>query len=325
MPAPGAESTTADPPTRSSRASMLWAMPRRSGATSARRKPTPRSRTNTSAMPSRTSANTETSPISPCLAALTHASRVAAASASTASPNGASPTTTVSTFTWYAASTSRTVRPSAVTSVSAAEAAPTVGLPATTTGPYSHSRSSRSCWRASTTVRRGSSAVRWMRASVCSTESWRCAAIASRSCARIRSRRSAAASCARRASHGPTRTETPSSVSAVATAPTRTLLGAPSRAPTRSRPKATSAAPAISRPRAQRPHRLSTSGLPASACQGRSPTSGRTTPITTSPAATTTAGTITASPSHSPVERTTSSVPSATHVTATVRWTSGRS
>ena len=69
----------------------------------------------------------------------------------------------------------------------------------------------------------------------------------------------------------------------------------------------------------------SAAGVPAKACQGRSPTSGRTTPITTRPAATTTSGTISGSPSHRPVERTIRSNPAATNATDRLRWgSSGR-
>ena len=55
----------------------------------------------------------------------------------------------------------------------------------------SHARSSRSCMRASRTTSRGSSARRCTSASVCSTESCRCAATSARSSERMRSRRSA--------------------------------------------------------------------------------------------------------------------------------------
>ena len=58
---------------------------------------------------------------------------------------------------------------------------------ATAPPPSSHARSSRSCMRASRTTSRGSSARRCTSASVCSTESCRCAATSARSSARMRS------------------------------------------------------------------------------------------------------------------------------------------
>ena len=66
------------------------------------------------------------------------------------------------------------------------------------------SRSSRSWRRASVSDALGSSAFRWINASVCSTESWRCAAIASRSSERIRGEPLGVTSCASRQIHGPT-------------------------------------------------------------------------------------------------------------------------
>ena len=67
----------------------------------------------------------------------------------------------------------------------------------------SQERSSRSCGRASCMTACGSSARRWIRASVCSTESCTRAAMSARSSARTRACRSSTRSRAIRSHHGP--------------------------------------------------------------------------------------------------------------------------
>ena len=79
--------------------------------------------------------------------------------------------------------------------------------------PNSQARSSRSCLRARVATRRSSPAWRCSRASVCSTESCRCAATSARSCARTRSDRSAPSSRTSRTTHGPSSRATPASAS----------------------------------------------------------------------------------------------------------------
>jgi len=65
-------------------------------------------------------------------------------------------------------------------------------------GPVEPGASSRSWARASRATSRESSALRWIRVSVCSTESWTCAATSARSWARIRISRSSDRSCVNR-------------------------------------------------------------------------------------------------------------------------------
>ena len=67
---------------------------------------------------------------------------------------------------------------------------------------FSHARSSRSWRRASAATSRGSSARFCTSASVCSTESCRCAATSARSCERIRAARSAVSPRTSRSHHG---------------------------------------------------------------------------------------------------------------------------
>ena len=94
----------------------------------------------------------------------------------------ASPTATTSTATPWSRSTSL----AAVSSAAASGRRLAVGRGA----PDSHARSSRSWRRARAATSRGSSERCCTRASVCSTESCRCAAISARSCERMRSARS---------------------------------------------------------------------------------------------------------------------------------------
>ena len=113
------------------------------------------------------------------------------ATAARGRPSGQSRTRTTSIGTPYSASTTRgrvlergPERPVPFSVAGAGSAAPGARLLS------SQSRSSRSCSRARRTTSRGSSARRCTSASVCRTESWRCAAMSARSSARMRSRRS---------------------------------------------------------------------------------------------------------------------------------------
>ena len=95
--------------------------------------------------------------------------------------NGASPTVTTSIGTPCSSSTSAAARSSAPATLSSSDSP----------GRFnSQLRSSRSWRRARPATSRGSPARFWISASVCSTESCRCAATSARSCSRIRAARS---------------------------------------------------------------------------------------------------------------------------------------
>ncbi len=205
VPSPGADCTVASPPCRLIRPRMDSATPLRSPGTAAGSKPLPRSRTATLTLSGSTSANTEITAAPDHLAAFTVASLAAASSALRCSSSGQSPTVTTSTGTPCLASTSRWIwrTPSASDEASASPGA---------RPSNSQERSSRSCARASWTTACGSSARRWMSASVCSTESCTRAAMSARSSARARACRSITRSRAIRSHQGPS-----SSTSAAAT------------------------------------------------------------------------------------------------------------
>src|SRR5579875_1389505 len=209
VPAPGDVRTTARPPLRCIRATIDWAMPRRSGVTAPRSNPEPRSRTNTDTRSSSTSANRDTDGAPDHLAAFTVASRAASRRARIFSSSSQSPTTTSSTTTPWDPSTSAPIaRTPEARSVALAHAA--LG----TSPSKSHARSSRSWPRASWTTRPGSAAARWISASVRRTESWTLAATSARSSARTRAWRSAMSSRASLIHHGPKSTTAPTRSSA---------------------------------------------------------------------------------------------------------------
>ena len=111
------------------------------------------------------------------MAELVRASRLAATSASSRSSSGASPTTTAS----IGAPCDPPPRPRQP--AGRRRGAPPAG---SARSPASQSRSSLSCRRASLATSSGSSARFCMSASVCRTESWRCAATSARSSERAR-------------------------------------------------------------------------------------------------------------------------------------------
>src|SRR6478672_4581056 len=197
VPSPGAVVTVAVPPRRVIRPCTDSARPLRSSGTASGSKPFPRSRTTIDTSPGSTSANSEMTPASDHLAALTVASPAAASSAVRLSSRSQSPTVTASTGTPYLASTScwsfRT--PAATVSSSSAWSG--------SRPSNSQERSSRSCIRASWMTFCGSSARRWISASVCSTESCTRAAMSTRSSARALAWRSSARSRAIRSHQGP--------------------------------------------------------------------------------------------------------------------------
>src|ERR1700722_18382125 len=196
VPSPSVDCTVALPPCLSIRPRMDSATPLRSAGTEFMSNPLPRSLTATSTLSGSTSAKSEITLAPDHLAAFTVASLAAARSALRCSSSGQSPTVTTSTGTPCLASTSRWISliPSAneVTSVSPG-ARPS----------NSQDLSSRSCARASWTTVCGSSALRWMSASVCSTESCTRAAMSARSSARARACRSNSRSRAIRNHQGP--------------------------------------------------------------------------------------------------------------------------
>ena len=163
-----------------------------------------------------------------CQAAFSMASRAAAISAS-GTTAGAVPTVTTSNCTGKSASISPTMRRSAagrsigasagakVPEVSAGSAGRAPRAPAPCTPVNNHSRSSRSWARARRAASLCGPAFCWISARVCSTESWRCAAISARSDSRIRSERSSARSRDSLTSHGAITTITPSSTETDAT------------------------------------------------------------------------------------------------------------
>ena len=107
----------------------------------------------------------------------------------------------------------------------------------------SHARSSRSWRRASCATSAGSSARRWIRASVCRTESCRCAATSARSWARIRAVRSAVSACAIRSHHGPKSMTLPARTTITGKATDCTCPSAGSARATSTAPTTMSAAP----------------------------------------------------------------------------------
>ena len=197
VPSPGAVVTVAVPPRRVIRPCTDSARPLRSSGTASGSKPFPRSRTTIDTSPGSTSANSEMTPAPDHLAALTVASPAAASSAVRLSSRSQSPTVTASTGTPYLASTSCWIfrTPAATVSSSSASSG--------SRPSNSQDRSSRSCIRASWMTFCGSSARRWISASVCSTESCTRAAMSSRSSARALAWRSSARSRAIRSHHGP--------------------------------------------------------------------------------------------------------------------------
>ena len=113
--------------------------------------------------------------------------------------------------------------------------------------PNSHERSSRSWLRARPTTARGSSARRWMSASVWRTESCRCAAISARSSERMRSLRSSTSAFQSRQSHGPKIRPSPPRMTATASRPWPTARNAPWVARNAPTPATTSAPPTTTR------------------------------------------------------------------------------
>src|ERR1700761_895461 len=202
VPSPGADCTVASPPCLLILPWMDSATPLRSPGTAAGSKPLPRSRTATLTLSGSTSANTEITAAPDHLAAFTVASLAAASRAFSAGSSGQSPTVTTSTGTPCLASTScwisRTPSTTEETSVSPG-ARPS----------NSQERSSRSWARASCTTACGSSARRWISASVCSTESCMWAAMSARASARARACRSDTRARADRSHQGPSSSTIP--------------------------------------------------------------------------------------------------------------------
>ena len=165
VPSPSALTTLAVPPRRAIRPCTDSARPFRSPGTAEGSNPFPRSRTTIDTSSGSTSANSEITPAPDHFAAFTVASRAAASRAFRFSSSSQSPTVTASTGTPYRASTScwicRTPAPNVMSSSASFGARPS----------NSQDRSSRSCSRASWMTFCGSSARRWIRARVCSTES----------------------------------------------------------------------------------------------------------------------------------------------------------
>ena len=180
VPSPGAVVTVAVPPRRVIRPCTDSARPLRSAGTASGSKPWPRSRTTSDTSPGSTSANREMTLAPDHLAALTVASRAAASRALRLSSSSQSPTVTASTGTPYLASTSCWICRTPAVRVSSAS------VSFGSRPSNSQDRSSRSCSRASWTTFCGSSARRWISASVCSTESCTRAAMSARSSARTR-------------------------------------------------------------------------------------------------------------------------------------------
>ena len=178
---------------------MLLRTPSRSSGTASGSKPTPRSRTNTETALSSISAYTSTCPVPACFAALVMASRAAATTGRRVSCIGQSPTATTSTLTPCASSTSAAAPRRALATLRSSVASPT----------YSQDRRSRSWARARRATVAESPELFWIRASVWSTESCRCAATSARSWVRIRSARSALRSEDSRKIHGPTTNSSP--------------------------------------------------------------------------------------------------------------------
>ena len=132
----------------------------------------------------------------------------------------------------------------------------------------SQPRNSRSCMRASRTTSRGSSARRCTSASVCNTESCRCAATSARSSERMRSRRSETSwftSCQR---PGPSTSAKPTSMTAAPMTPPRNALHESMLTKNAPRPATMHAVPVTIR--ASAPRRVPTSTATASAASGGS-------------------------------------------------------
>ena len=190
------------------RATIESRTPRRSAGIASRSKPTPRSRTNTSTRSSSTSANRSTRSLPANFAAFVIASRAACTSASRRPVSGPSPTVTASIVTPCSSSTSAAARSSAPA---------TLSCPDSPGRRSSQLRSSRSWRRARPATSRGSPARFWISASVCSTESCRCAASSARSCSRMRAERSSVRLCPSRTNHGTV--SRPSIATMIATTP----------------------------------------------------------------------------------------------------------
>ena len=166
VPSPLVLRITAEPPRRAIRPRIDSVTPLRSGGTESGSNPRPRSRTNSDTSSGSTSANTKTTSAPDHFTAFTVASRPAASSARRSSSSSQSPTVTASTATPCWASTSCSISRTPSANV----------MPSWSSSPgarpsNSQVRSSRSCARASWMTCCGSLARRWIRASVCSTES----------------------------------------------------------------------------------------------------------------------------------------------------------
>ncbi len=187
--------------------------------------------------------------------------------------------------------------------------------------------------RARRTTSRGSSARRCTSASVCKTESCRCAATSARSSARMRSRFSSTSACASRDNPGPITSARPTITAMEATNAPRSALHESAVMTNATTPVATHAPPAITR--ASAPRRVPTSTARASAASGgrrrrighagnsavgvagsvRMASSAR-------PAIAAASGHTITSPGHSPTARTRSSPPNTTAPNAIVDTTS---
>src|ERR1022692_1795514 len=201
VPSPWAVRTVADPPRRVIRACTDSVSPFRSPGTARGSNPRPRSRTNSDTSAGSTSAKIDTTLAPDHFTALTVASRAAASRAARSSSRSQSPTVTASTATPCWASTSRWMSRTPPASVRPASSIEPGARPSN-----SQERSSGSCARASWPTCWGLSALRWIRASVCSTESCTRAAMSARSSARILACRSTTRSRAIRSHHGPSTT-----------------------------------------------------------------------------------------------------------------------
>src|SRR5580692_1322059 len=197
VPSPWTEFRITEPPRRVIRPCTDSARPLRSSGTAAGSNPFPRSRTTIDTSPASTSAHKEITPAPDHFAALTVASLAAPSSAFRLSSSPQSPTVTASTGTPCLASTSCWICRTPPANVRFSSISPGARP------SNSHERSSRSCIRASWTTFCGSSARRWIRASVCNTESCTRAAMSARSSARTLAWRSCARSRAIRTHQGP--------------------------------------------------------------------------------------------------------------------------
>ena len=248
VPSPRVLCTSALPPWRAMRPRIDSRTPSRPGSTWPGRSPC-RGRARTRS-PCRARPRRRPTPPAPRrgAAALWAASRTAATRLSTARSSGQSPTTTRSTSTSWRSSTSVTTRleggrrgrrhdrPPGPARRRARPAAPAPGG-----GP--------ACGRG-----RGLSAWRWIRVRVCSTESWRWAAISDRSSDRMRCRRSPSRSRHSRTIHGPRSSATPTPVASMARPSLPTTDSRPPGARSRNtRPSTSRAPPAMARATTTRP------------------------------------------------------------------------